>query len=55
VDDPRIKKLRSMVHQAIELRDSAEQWIIELSGHLHPDASPADNQMIDRRRKPRTD
>jgi hypothetical protein len=60
VDGLRIKKLRSMVRQAIEPRDSAEQLIVELSGHLHPDASSsrADDRIksrVDQRRKPRTD
>jgi len=49
VDDPRIKQLRSLVKQAIELRDSAEQLIIELSGHLHDESSTSDDRGVSSR------
>jgi hypothetical protein len=57
VDDPRIKKLRLMVQQAIQMHDASEQLIAELNEQLHRHDPPADTRgapRIDRRQKSRT-
>ena len=58
MDDPRIERLRSLVKQAIELRDNAEQLILELSGHMHDESSTSDDRGVssrmERRLKQRT-
>ena len=56
VEDSRIVKLRSLIAQAIEMRDSAEVLIGELNDQLHLLVSAADDRGVsgERRRKPRT-
>jgi hypothetical protein len=56
VEDSRIVKLRSLIAEAIEMRDSAEVLISELNDQLHLLVSAADDRGVpaERRRKPRS-
>ena len=55
LEDLRLKKLRSLIDQAIQLRDAAEQLIAELTEQLHHGVSTSDDRgaPAERRRKPR--
>jgi hypothetical protein len=56
VEDTRIKKLRSMVEQAIKLHDASEQLIAELNEQLHqrePASRPLRPHVLERVLKPR--
>ena len=57
VDDPRIKQLRELCDQAIQLKEAAEQLVAELTEQLDRSFSTHDDRggphTPERRRKPR--